>query len=224
MAGDIKLYTYWRSSACYRVRIALNLKGLAYESIPVHLLKDGGEQHKAGFQEVNPQELIPVLMHGGRMLRQSLAIMEYLDENFDTKRPLMPNVARDRQRCRAISQMIACDIHPLNNLRVQQYLTNEFKATDKQREAWTRHWIDEGFRALETVLADSLATGTYCEGDSPTMADCCLIPQVYNARRFGIDIARYPTIARIEQACLALPAFDAARPENQPDAVQAATA
>jgi maleylacetoacetate isomerase len=217
MAGDIKLYTYWRSSACYRVRIALNLKGLAYESIPVHLLKDGGEQHKAGFQEVNPQELIPVLMHGGRMLRQSLAIMEYLDENFDTKRPLMPNVARDRQRARAIAQMIACDIHPLNNLRVQQYLTNEFKATDQQREAWTRHWIDEGFRALEAVLADSLATGTYCEGDSPTMADCCLVPQVYNAQRFGVDLKAYPNIKRINDECLKLPAFTDAAPENQPD-------
>lgn len=217
MAGDIKLYTYWRSSACYRVRIALNLKGLAYESIPVHLLKDGGEQHKAGFQEVNPQELIPVLMHGGRMLRQSLAIMEYLDENFDTKRPLMPNVARDRQRARAIAQMIACDIHPLNNLRVQQYLSNEFKATDQQREAWTRHWIDEGFRALEAVLADSLATGTYCEGDSPTMADCCLVPQVYNAQRFGVDLKAYPNIKRINDECLKLPAFTDAAPENQPD-------
>jgi maleylacetoacetate isomerase len=217
MAGDIKLYTYWRSSACYRVRIALNLKGLAYESIPVHLLKDGGEQHKAGFQEVNPQELIPVLMHGGRMLRQSLAIMEYLDENFDTKRPLMPNVARDRQRCRAISQMIACDIHPLNNLRVQQYLGKEFKATDKQREDWTRHWIEEGFRALETVLTDSLATGTYCEGDSPTMADCCLVPQVYNAQRFGVKLDRYPNIRRINDECVKLPAFINAAPENQPD-------
>ena len=217
MAGDIKLYTYWRSSACYRVRIALNLKGLAYESIPVHLLKDGGEQHKAGFQEVNPQELIPVLMHGGRLLRQSLAIMEYLDENFDTKRPLMPNVARDRQRCRAISQMIACDIHPLNNLRVQQYLGKEFKATDKQREDWTRHWIEEGFRALETVLTDSLATGTYCEGDSPTMADCCLVPQVYNAQRFGVQLDKYPNIKRINDECMQLPAFQDARPEAQPD-------
>jgi maleylacetoacetate isomerase len=215
MAGDIKLYSYWRSSACYRVRIALNLKGLQYETVAVHLAK--GEQHAEGFHDVNPQELIPVLMHGGRMLRQSLAIMEYLDENFDTKRPLMPNVARDRQRTRAIAQMIACDIHPLNNLRVQQYLEKELKASEKQREDWTRRWIDEGFVALEAVLADSLATGTYCEGDSPTIADCCLVPQVYNAKRFGVDLGKYPNIARIDAECLKLPAFIDASPEKQPD-------
>ena len=216
MTGDaIKLYSYWRSSACYRVRIALNLKQLPYETIAVHLAK--GEQHAEGFHDVNPQELIPVLMHGGRMLRQSLAIIDYLDENFDTSRPLMPSVARERQRVRAIAQMIACDIHPLNNLRVQQYLEKEFKATEKQREAWTRRWIEEGFVALEAVLADSLATGTYCEGDSPTMADCCLIPQVYNAQRFGVPLEKYPNIARINAECLKLPAFDDARPEKQPD-------
>jgi maleylacetoacetate isomerase len=216
MTGDaIKLYSYWRSSACYRVRIALNLKQLPYETIAVHLAKS--EQHAPGFREVNPQELIPVLMHGGRLLRQSLAIIDYLDENFDTSRPLMPSVARERQRVRAIAQMIACDIHPLNNLRVQQYLEKEFKATEKQREAWTRRWIEEGFDALEAVLADSLATGTYCEGDSPTMADCCLVPQVYNARRFGVDMDKYPNIARIDAECLKLPAFDLARPELQPD-------
>ena len=220
MAGDIKLYSYWRSSACYRVRIALNLKGLPYETVPVHLLKDGGEQHKPGFHDVNPQELIPVLMHGGRLLRQSLAIMEYLDENFDTKRPLMPSVARDRQRCRAIAQMIACDIHPLNNLRVQQYLTNEFKATDQQRDAWTQRWITEGFDALETVLADSLATGAFCEGDSPTIADCCLVPQVYNAQRFKIDLKKYPNIRRINDECMKLSAFIDASPEKQPDCDQ----
>ena len=211
----MKLFSFWRSLATYRVRIALNLKGLAYESVPVHLAK--GEQHAEGFHEVNPQELIPVLMHGGRMLRQSLAIMEYLDENFDTKRPLMPSVARDRQRCRAIAQMIACDIHPLNNLRVMQYLEKEFGASEKQREAWTQRWIREGFDAVEAVLADSTATGTYCEGDAPTMADCCLVPQVYNAQRFGVSLDRYPNIARINAECLKLPAFDEARPEKQPD-------
>ena len=216
MTGDaIKLYSYWRSSACYRVRIALNLKQLPYETIAVHLAK--GEQHADGFQEVNPQELIPVLMHGGRMLRQSLAIIDYLDENFDTNRPLMPSVARERQRVRAIAQMIACDIHPLNNLRVQQYLEKEFKASEKQREAWTRHWIEEGFVALEAVLKDSLATGTYCEGDSPTMADCCLVPQVYNAQRFGVKLDKYPNIKRINDECMKLPAFIDASPEKQPD-------
>ena len=216
MTGDaIKLYSYWRSSACYRVRIALNLKQLPYETIAVHLAK--GEQHADGFQEVNPQELIPVLMHGGRMLRQSLAIIDYLDENFDTNRPLMPSVARERQRVRAIAQMIACDIHPLNNLRVQQYLEKEFKASEKQREAWTRHWIEEGFVALEAVLKDSLATGTYCAGDSPTMADCCLVPQVYNAQRFGVKLDKYPNIKRINDECMKLPAFIDASPEKQPD-------
>ena len=216
MTGDaIKLYSYWRSSACYRVRIALNLKQLPYETIAVHLAK--GEQHADGFQEVNPQELIPVLMHGGRMLRQSLAIIDYLDENFDTNRPLMPSVARERQRVRAIAQMIACDIHPLNNLRVQQYLEKEFKASEKQREAWTRHWIEEGFVALEAVLKDSLATGTYCEGDSPTMADCCLVPQVYNAQRFGVKLDKYPNIKRINDECMKLPAFIDASPDKQPD-------
>lgn len=215
MDDAIKLYTYWRSSACYRVRIALNLKGLAYESTPVHLAKD--EQHLADFHEVNPQELIPVLRHGGRVLRQSLAIMEYLDEAF-SDRPLLPAVARDRQRARAIAQMVACDIHPLGNLRVMQYLERELGATQQQREAWTRHWISKGFDALEQVLRDSPSTGEFCEGDLPTMADCCLVPQAYNARRVGLELSAFPMIERINRACLALPEFEAARPENQPDA------
>lgn len=215
MDDAIKLYTYWRSSACYRVRIALNLKGLAYESTPVHLAKD--EQHLTEFREVNPQELIPVLRHGGRVLRQSLAIMEYLDEAFPD-RPLLPAVARDRQRTRAIAQMVACDIHPLGNLRVMQYLERELGATQQQREAWTRHWISKGFEALEQVLRDSPSTGEFCEGDLPTMADCCLVPQAYNARRVGLELSAFPMIERINRACLALPEFEAARPENQPDA------
>lgn len=218
MSGDsIKLYSYWRSSACYRVRIALNLKGLAYETIPVHLVKDGGEQHLPGFQEINPQELIPVLMHGGRVLRQSLAIMEYLDETFAAK-PLLPSIARDRQRARAIAQTIACDIHPLGNLRVQQYLESHFGASQDQRDDWTRHWIRTGFEALEKVLVDNPSTGAFCEGDSPTMADCCLVPQAYNAKRFGLDLSDFPNIDRITTACLSLAPFDAARPERQPDA------
>jgi len=218
MSGDaIKLYSYWRSSACYRVRIALNLKQLPYETIPIHLVKDGGEQHSPEFHDVNPQELIPVLMHGGRMLRQSLAIMDYLDENWENKHPLMPSVARDRQRARAIAQMIACDIHPLGNLRVLQYLESEFGADEAQREHWARHWIRIGLRSVEEVLADSTATGTYCEGDAPSMADCCLVPQAYNAVRFGVPLAEFPNIERIVGDCLKLPAFDAARPEKQPD-------
>jgi maleylacetoacetate isomerase len=216
-AESLKLYSYWRSSACYRVRIALNLKGLAYETLPVHLLRDGGEQHRAGFAEVNPQELIPVLLHGDRVLRQSLAIIDYLDETFASK-PLMPSTARDRQRVRAMAQLIACDIHPLGNLRVLQYLESQFGADQGQRDAWSRHWMQSGFAALEKVLHDNPSTGTFCEGDMPGMADCCLVPQVYNARRFGIDMTQFPNIARINEACLALPEVEAARPENQEDA------
>ena len=215
MDDSLKLYTYWRSSAAYRVRIALNLKGLAFESVPVHLAKD--EQHGAVFKDVNPQALIPVLRHGDRVLTQSLAIMEYLDETFP-ERPLLPAVARDRQRARAIAAMVACDIHPLGNLRVQQYLEQELGATQAQREGWTRHWIGKGFEAIERVLADSPATGEFCEGDRPTIADCCLVPQVYNARRFNLDMAVFPTISRIDAACQVLEAFQAARPERQPDA------
>ncbi len=219
MTGDsIKLYSYWRSSACYRVRIALNLKQLAYETLPVHLARDGGEQHTAEFNVINPQELIPVLSHGGRLLRQSLAIIEYLDETWDSGQPLLPSVARERQRSRAIAQMIACDIHPLGNLRVQQYLSDQFGVDEQRREDWTRHWIRSGFAALEKVLGDNPSTGTYCEGDMPTMADCCLVPQVYNAKRFGIALKAYPNIERINATCLELPEFEAARPERQPDA------
>ena len=214
----IKLYSYWRSSACYRVRIALNLKGMAYETLPVHLLRDGGEQHTARFNDINPQEMIPVLVHGGRILRQSLAIMEYLDETWASSNQLMPAIARDRQRVRAIAQMIACDIHPLGNLRVQQYLESHFGADQSQLDHWMRHWVRSGFTALEKVLEGNPSTGTYCEGDTPTMADCCLVPQVYNALRSGIELAEFPNIARINAACLELKAFDAARPEKQPDA------
>ncbi len=215
MEESLKLYTYWRSSACYRVRIALALKELEYESVAVHLAKD--EQHLPGFHEVNPQELIPVLMHGNRVMQQSLPIMEYLDEAFPD-RPLLPMVARDRQRARAIAAMVACDIHPLGNLRVQQYLERELGASAQQREDWTRHWIGKGFAAIEAVLADNPSTGAFCEGDVPTIADCCLVPQVYNARRVGLDLSAYPTIVRIDAACQQLEAFDAARPEKQADA------
>ena len=217
MNDRLRLYTYWRSSAAYRVRIGLNLKGLPYEIMAVHLVRDGGEQHTESFHEANPQELVPVLQHGQRMLRQSLSILEYVDEMWP-ERPLLPATARDRQRVRALSQVIACDIHPLNNLRVLQYFENEWGVPQSERDGWARHWMVEGFRALETMLRDHPSTGTFCDGDVPTLADCCMVPQVYNARRFGIDMTPYPTMVRIEQACLELPAFDAARPENQPDA------
>ena len=216
MDESLKLYTYWRSSAAYRVRIALHLKELPFESVPVHLAKD--EQHGAAFRGVNPQELIPVLLHGDRVVTQSLAIMEYLEEAFPDAPALLPLAMRDRQRARSIAAMVACDIHPLGNLRVQQYLEREFGASAQQREDWTRHWIGAGFAAIEAMLAGNPSTGEFCEGDTPTIADCCLVPQVYNARRFQLDLSPYPTIARIDAACRWLDAFEAARPENQADA------
>jgi maleylacetoacetate isomerase len=219
--GTLTLYSYWRSSAAYRVRIGLQLKHLAYEIAPVHLLRDGGEQHGEAFQSLNPQQLVPVLKHGQRVIRQSLAILEYLEETFPDQ-PIMPATARDRARVRALAQMIACDIHPLNNLRVLQFLELDWNVPQPEREAWVRRWLLEGFAALEDLLADNPSTGEFCEGDLPSVADCCLIPQVYNARRFGVDLQRFPTIERIEQHCLGLPEFDAARPENQPDAPPAA--
>lgn len=215
--GSIRLYSYWRSSAAYRVRIALNLKELPFELVPVHLVNNGGEQHSRAFADLNPQELVPVLLHGNRVLRQSMAIMEYLDENWPTP-ALMPATVRDRARVRAIAQMIACDIHPLNNLRVLQFFEGTWNVPLPEREAWVRHWIEVGLSAVEDVLADHPSTGDFCDGDVPTMADCCLVPQVFNAERFGVDMAPYPTVRRITARCLSEPAFEAARPENQPDA------
>lgn len=217
MSDELCLHSYWRSSAAYRVRIGLNLKGLRYDILPVHLVRDGGEQHRPGYAETNPQKLVPVLQHGKRLLRQSMAILEYLDEIWPEP-PLLPATARERQRVRALAQVVACDVHPLNNLRVIQFFENEWNVPQAERDVWIRHWIDEGFTAFEAMLRNHPATGAFCDGYLPTLADCCLIPQVYNARRFGVDLSPYPTILRIEEACLALPAFDAARPERQPDA------
>jgi maleylacetoacetate isomerase len=213
--GGLRLYSYWRSSAAYRVRIALNLKGLDVQQVPVHLVRDGGEQHAPGFRRVNPQGLVPTLQHGQRLIRQSMAIIEYLDETFPDE-PLLPATARERARVRGLSQVIACDMHPLGNLRVLQYLEREFKATPEQREAWIRHWLALGFEAIEQLLADNPSTGSFCEGDAPTMADCLLVPQLYNARRFGLDLAPYPTVRRVEGNALGLEAFRAAAPEAQP--------
>ncbi|MEO7935186.1 MAG: maleylacetoacetate isomerase [Dokdonella sp.] len=218
MADSIKLYSYWRSSAAYRVRIALNLKQLDHEIIPVHLVNDGGEQHREEYRALNPQASVPTLLDGSRVYRQSMAIIEYIDEAYPATVALLPSTARERARVRALAQVVACDIHPLNNLRVMQFLERDFSSPQVERQRWTQHWIVEGFRALEAMLDDSASTGLYCDGDAPTLADLCLIPQVYNARRFDVDMAAFPVIARIEQQCLSLPAFDAARPENQPDA------
>lgn len=220
VTGALKLYSYWRSSAAYRVRIALNLKGLPYEIEPVHLVNDGGEQFSAEYTELNPQSLVPTLVDGHRILRQSMAIIEYLEETWPDP-PLMSDTARDRVRVRTLSQIIACEIHPLNNLRVLKFLEKTWNVPQAERELWVRHWLKEGFTALEATLVDSPATGTFCEGDFPTMADCLLIPQVYNAQRFGLDLTPFPTVARINEECLAMEAFDKARPENQPDAPEA---
>jgi maleylacetoacetate isomerase len=215
MHEPLLLYSYWRSSAAWRVRIGLHLKGLEYETVPVHLLRDGGQQHSDEYKARNPQQLVPTLLHEERAITQSLAILEYLDETHPSP-PLLPAVAHERARVRALAQLIACDIHPLNNLRVLQYLERECSVPQDARNVWVQHWIGEGFAALETLLNEP-ATGIFCHGDSPMLADCCLIPQVYNARRFGVDMAAFPAISRIEATCLALPAFADTRPEVQPD-------
>ena len=211
------LYTYWRSSAAYRVRIGLELKGLAWEGRPVHLVRDGGEQHAQAYAALNPQQLVPTLLHDGHTLTQSLAILEYLDERFP-QTPLLPADAVGRARVRALAQLVACDIHPINNLRVMQYLERSLQVPADARTQWTLHWMADGFAAMEAMLATSSDTGVFCHGDRPGLADICLLPQLYNAHRFGLDLAPYPTLRRIEAACQALDAFDRARPENQPDA------
>ncbi|GGY02040.1 maleylacetoacetate isomerase [Massilia dura] len=213
----MKLYTYFRSSAAYRVRIALNLKGIGYESIPVHLLKNGGEQHDDAYRAVNPSELVPALETEGVTLGQSMAIIEYLDETHPMM-PLLPPDALGRARVRALAQTVACDTHPLTNLRVLRHLKGALGLSEEDRNAWYRHWLGEGMRVLEAQLANGAATGRFCHGDMPTMADCFLVPQVFNARRFDIDLAPYPTIARIDAACVDIPAFQAAHPSQQPDA------
>jgi len=218
MVSAIKLYDYWRSSASYRVRIALHLKGLPYEQHPIHLVRDGGEQHRPEYRAVNPQALVPVLIDGRRVVRQSLAIIEYLDETYDGEMKLLPATARDRARVRALAMIVACDIHPLNNRRIMQFLEHDLGVAEEARTRWTRHWIEEGFQSFEELVAGHPSTGRFCEGDAPTVADICLVPQVYNARRFGVDMSAFPEIERIEAACLALNAFEAAKPENQPDA------
>jgi len=217
MGQDLVLYGYWRSSAAYRVRIALNLKGLAYESRPVHLVNNGGEQHGPDYQALNPQELVPCLIDRGQVFTQSMAIMEYLDETRPTP-PLLPSDAAGRARVRALSQLVACDVHPLGNLRVLQHIARQFGADDAAKGVWSRHWIGEGFKALEAMLAGNVATGRFCHGDAPTMADACLVPQVYNAVRWKLPMDDFPTIQRIHEACEELDAFRRAVPETQTDA------
>ncbi|MEI2417317.1 maleylacetoacetate isomerase [Orrella sp. JC864] len=213
----MQLYSYFRSSAAYRVRIALNLKGLSYETVPVHLLKEGGQQLQAGYTALNPNALVPTLMDGGLVLHQSLAIIEYLEE-LHPEPALLPPDPASRARVRALAQTIACDIHPLNNLRVLKYLKRGMGLGEEAKNEWYRHWIEVGMTALEAMLAQSPGTGRYCHGDAPGLADICLVPQVANARRFDCSLAQMPTIVRIDAACRELPAFQEAAPERQPDA------
>ena len=213
----LKLYTYFRSSASYRVRIALNLKGLACEAVPVHLVQDGGQQHAPAFTALNPSALVPVLQDGDATLTQSLPIIEYLEEQHPTP-ALLPTDAPGRARVRALAQGVACEIHPVNNLRVLRYLEQQFGIDAEGRNTWYRHWVETGFAALERLLAESPDTGRCCHGDTPTLADCCLVPQVFNAERFKVPLAPYPTVRRIAEHCRALEPFRAAAPEAQPDA------
>jgi maleylpyruvate isomerase len=215
--SDFKLYGYFRSSAAFRVRIALNIKGVIAEQYFVHLLKDGGRHKTDTYKSVNPQQLIPTLVHRNYVIGQSLAILEYLEEVVP-RPPLLPIDRNERARVRQIALAIACDIHPLNNLRVLQHLEDELGQDAGARADWQRTWIARGFTALETMLARDAATGSFCHGDTPTMADVCLIPQMANARRADVPLDAYPTLLRIETAASNLPSFDNARPERQLDA------
>jgi maleylacetoacetate isomerase/maleylpyruvate isomerase len=213
----VKLYTYFRSSAAFRVRIALNLKGLEYEPRLISLPK--GAHREAQYAKINPQALVPTLVTGdGLHLAQSLAIIEYLDERHP--RPaLLPKDATGKARVRSLSLLIACEIHPLNNLRTLQYLKRELKLGEDQVNTWYRHWIDEGLGKLEAELKSSLK-GKFTHGDAPTMADCCLVPQIFNAKRHECDLAPYPAVMRVFAECMKLDAFDRAQPSKQPDAEQ----
>lgn len=206
----LKLYHYFRSSASYRVRIALNLKKLDYEDIPVHLLNNGGEQYSPDYQKINPQCLVPTLQDGNKIISQSLAIIEYLDE-LHPQMLLLPGDALQRAKIRAFALAIAADIHPLNNLRVLQYLTHELHLQEEQKNKWYQHWIAKGFNALEKILGPS-HQDDFCFGQSPTLADICLIPQMYNARRYACDLSHYPNLVKIDKHCQQIPAFFEAKP------------
>jgi maleylpyruvate isomerase len=212
---SIKLYNYFRSSASFRVRIALEIKGLPYDYAPVHLLK--GEQLAPDFVKLNPDALVPVLCDGNDVLNQSLAIVEYLEETHPEP-TLLPGSPSNRAHIRAIALAIACEIHPLNNPRVLKYLKNTFNVEEEARNDWYRHWVKLGFAALETRLSQSPLTGAYCVGDTPTLADLCLVPQVFNGKRFDVAVEDYPTLARIFAHCMEQEAFQRAAPAAQPDA------
>ena len=218
MSGsEIVLYGYWRSSAAYRVRLVLGLKGLEWTHRGVHLVRDGGHQHAPDYVALNPQHLVPTLVHGERVLTQSLAICEYLEE-IHPEPAILPSDAPGRARVRALAQVIACDTHPLNNLRVLAYLTGPMGLDESAKLEWYRHWTATGLDALERMLAESPETGSCCHGDRPGLADACLVPQLYNARRFECDESGWPVIRRICEHLESLEAFRSARPEAQPDA------
>lgn len=213
----MKLYSYYRSSSSYRARIALAFKGLPYEYNAVHLLKNGGEQHSPEYRALNPQELVPTLIDGDFVLTQSMAIMEYLEEKYPEP-SYMPKDTEQRAYVRQVSLIPVADIHPINNLKILNHLTSELGVTQTQKTEWYHKWIHQGFSALEKLLQNSpFYTGSFVCGDSVTMADMCLIPQVYNARRYEMVLDAYPTITAIEQKCLTLECFQKAAPENQPD-------
>lgn len=212
----MKLYTYFRSSAAFRVRIALNLKGIAYEPQFVHLPK--GAHRLPEYAQLNPQALVPTLVtDDGFRLAQSLAIMEFLEETHPTP-ALLPRDAKARARVRSLSDLIACEIHPLNNLRTLQYLKRALAQSDEQVNGWYRHWIADGLGKLEAALSGTEGTGSFCHGDAPSMADCCLVPQIFNAKRYDCDLSPYPTVMRIFDGCMRREAFDRAQPSKQPDA------
>jgi maleylacetoacetate isomerase len=213
----LALYSFWRSSASYRVRIALGLKSLPYDYHAVNLARGAGEQFDAAYREVNPQARVPALRSGGHVLLQSIAILEWLEEAHPVP-ALLPADPFARARVRSLAQLIAADIQPLQNISVTKYLREKLGAGDAAVTAWLREWIGRGLAAFEARLASEAGTGRFCHGDSPTHADCCLVPQLYAARRFGVDPTGYPTIARVEAVCLGLEAFRVAAPERQPDA------
>ncbi|MBC7803341.1 MAG: maleylacetoacetate isomerase [Candidatus Parcubacteria bacterium] len=210
----MKLYTWFRSSAAFRVRIALNLKGLAYDMDPVHLPKAG--HREAAYTSINPQALVPTLQDGGQSFTQSLAILEYLEETHPNP-ALLPRDAPSRARVRSISLLVACEIHPLNNLRSLNYLRKSLGQSEEAVNTWYRHWVADGFEKLEGELSRG-ATGKFCHGDAPTMADCCLVPQVFNAQRFKCETGAFPTLMRVFAECMKLDAFDRAQPSRQPEA------